>query len=133
MSNKPDSGSVPNLGADRDLWDGQPRQRAMKLIQGYVWHPRDLQIQLFEYRPRQLPGGSHLLLDAMPAAPFAFFEDGTLSATQQVYQATVVRIVQPSENPAAGLTELAELLQQQLNTTPEGVGWQLMEDLREVD
>lgn len=129
----PDVSSVPNLGADRDLWDGEPRPKAMKLIQGYVWHPRDLQVNLFDYLPRQLPGNAHLLLDAMPSAPFAFFEDGTLSATQQVYQATVVRIVQPSENPAAGLTELAELLQERLNTTPEGVGWQLMEDLREVD
>jgi hypothetical protein len=69
----------------------------------------------------------------MPAAPFAFFEDGTLSATQQVYQLTVMRIVQPGQNPAEGLQALAAELQEHLNTTPAGVGWQLMEDLREVD
>ncbi len=124
---------APNLGADRELWDGSDRPKAMKLIQGYAWHPRELEIDLFDYVPAELPGGVHVLLDAMPAAPFAFFEDGTLSATQQVYQLTVMRIVQPGESPAAGLVELAELLQERLNTTPEGVGWQLMEDLREID
>lgn len=124
---------APNLGADRELWDGADRPRAIKLIQGYIWHPRADAVDLFDYVPAELPGNVHVLMDAMPAAPFAFFEDGTLSATQHVYQLTVMRIVPPSENPAKGLTEIAAQLQEHLNTTPEGVGWQLMEDLREVD
>ncbi len=124
---------APHLGDDRELWDGADRPRAMKLIQGYVWHPREAHIDLFAYVPAELPGGVHVLMDAMPAAPFAFFDDGTLSATQQVYQLTLVRIVQPGANPAEGLQEVAAELQAHLNTTPEGVGWQLMEDLREVD
>jgi len=74
-----------------------------------------------------------LLLDAMPAAPFTFFEDGTLSATQVVYQLTVVAIVQPGQDPADLLPEMAERLEERLNATPADVGWQLMSDLREVD
>lgn len=125
--------SAPHLGDDRELWDGADRPRAIKLIQGYIWHPKEEPVDLFEYIPAELPGEVHVLMDAMPAAPFAFFEDGTLSATQQVYQFTVMRIVPPGENPADGLQAVAALLQEYLNTTPEGVGWQLMEDLREVD
>lgn len=125
--------SAPHLGDDRDLWDGEDRDRAMKLIQGYIWHPREQPLDLFDYVPHQLTGAVHVLMDAMPAAPFAFFDDGTLSATQTVYQLTVMRIVAAGENPATGLEAVAAELQEHLNTTPEGVGWQLMEDLREVD
>lgn len=74
----------------------------------------------------------HVLWDAMPAAPFTFFDDGTLSATQQVYQLTVLRFVEADEDPAAPLVWVAETLQAALEGTPEGVGWQLMEDLREL-
>ena len=108
-------------------------ERALKLLQGYIWHPREDPVDLAEYVPAQLSGEVHVLMDAMPAAPFAFFEDGTMSATQQVYQLTVMRIVPPKQNPAENLVAVAEELQQHLNTTPAGVGWQLMEDLREID
>ena len=128
-----DESTAPHLGDDRELWDGADRPRAMKLIQGYIWHPKEQPIDLFDYLPRELSGAVHVLMDPMPAAPFAFFDDGTLSATQQVYQLTVMRIVPPGEDPAAGLQAVAAELQEHLNTTPEGVGWQLMEDLREVD
>lgn len=133
-----DEYGAPHLGDDRELWDGSDRPRAMRLIQGYIWHPREAAIDLSEYVPAELEGAElpaevHVLMDAMPAAPFAFFDDGTLSATQQVYQLTVLRIVPPGENPATGLQEVAARLQEHLDTTPEGVGWQLMEDLREVD
>ncbi len=124
---------APHLGDDRELWDASDKPRAIKLIQGYAWHPREVNYDLREHVPAELPGDVHVLLDPMPAAPFAFFEDGTLSATQTVYQLTVVKIVPPGENPAALLVGVAEQLQEHLNRTPEGVGWQLMEDLREVD
>lgn len=107
-------------------------QQARKLLQGYVWHPREDQIDLGDYLPRTLEPDIHVLWDAMPSAPFTFFDDGTLSATQQLYQLTVLSFVQ-SEEEAAKLTPwLAETLQQKLNTTPASVGWQIFEDLREV-
>jgi len=133
VSRDPDQEYAPHLGDDRELWDASDRPRAIKLIQGYVWHPREAGLDLAALLPAQLEGEVHLLVDPMPAAPFAFFDDGTLSATQQVYQLTVVKIVPPGEDPAALLEGVAAELQRHLDATPEGVGWQLMEDLREVD
>lgn len=127
---------APHLGDDRELWDGSDRPRAIKLIQGYIWHPREADIKLSDHVPAQLPGQGnpvHVLMDAMPAAPFTFFDDGTLSATQTVYQLTVMTIVPPGQNPNELLEPVAALLQKQLDTTPPGVGWQLMEDMREID
>ena len=121
------------IGNDRDLWGGADTARAIKLIQGYLWHPRETPVELDNYLSEELGPDVHLLCDAMPAAPFTFFDDGTLSATQVVYQLTVVAIVPPGQDPAHLLPEVAERLQQRLDTTPAGVGWQLMEDLREVD
>lgn len=106
--------------------------RPMKLLQGYVWHPRDLEVDLADYLPRRLEPDVHVLWDAMPAAPFTFFDDGTLAATQRVYQFTVMRFVAPDDDPAALLPWLAETLQAALERTPEGVGWQVMADLREL-
>ncbi len=121
------------VGNDRALWEGEAKTpRAFKLIQGYLWHPRDRELNMAMLQQELVPD-VHLLLDAMPAAPFTFFDDGTLSATQVVYQLTVVAIVQPGQDPAALLTEMAAQLEERLNATPEGVGWQLMSDLREVD
>jgi len=121
------------VGDDRALWEGGVKTpRAFKLIQGYLWHPRDQEPDLAGLR-EQLGPDVHVLLDAMPAAPFTFFDDGTLSATQVVYQLTVVAIVQPGHDPAELLREMAARLEERLNATPEGVGWQLMSDLREVD
>ncbi len=110
-------------------------ERAVRLLQGYIWHPREDAIELGDYLPREMEGGLHVLWDAMPQAPFTFFDDGTLSATQQVYQFTVLRLLQEDEEAEefAGLIPwLAETLQAKLEGTPEGVGWQIFEDLREV-
>ena len=128
---------VPSYGEtqrdDRDLWQGQhDGPRPVKLIQGYAWHPRELAIDLRTLLPAELAKDVHLLVDPMPQAPFTFFGDGTLSATQQVYQVTVLAIVQPGQDPARMLPEIANTLGPHLDATPEGVGWQLMEDLREV-
>jgi hypothetical protein len=122
-----DREALPQAGA-RD----KEGRRAVRLLQGYVWHPRDLAVDLADYLPPTLEGNVHILFDAMPAAPFTFFDDGTLSATQQVYQLTVVRFIEEDQDPAATLPWVAEVLQRALNTTPAGVGWQLLDDLRDV-
>lgn len=116
------------LGDDRSPLETRP----MKLLQGYLWHPRELEIDFGDYLPRRLDPDVHVLWDAMPAAPFTFFDDGTLAATQRVYQFTVMRFVPPEDDPAALVPWLAETLQQALERTPEGVGWQVMTDLREL-
>ena len=122
-------------GDDRDVRRGaraKDGRRAVRLLQGYVWHPRDAAVDLSEHLPDSLPGDVHVLWDPMPAAPFTFFDDGTLSATQQVYQLTVLRLLDDDEDPVAALPWVVERLQSALETTPEGVGWQVMEDLRDV-
>lgn len=127
-------GFAEAVGDDRALWEPAGTDpRAFKLIQGYLWHPRGADYDVKTLLPAELGPDVHLLLDAMPAAPFAFFDDGTLSATQVVYQLTVLAIVQPGHDPAEFLTTSAERLQTHLNATPAGVGWQLMSDLRELD
>lgn len=105
---------------------------AIKLLQGYIWHPQDRDIDLGDYLPKTLEPAIHILWDAMPRAPFAFFDDGTLSATQQFYQFTVVSFAENRDDAAGLIPWLAETLQAKLNTTPEGVGWQIFEDLRDV-
>lgn len=122
-----DRGARLALGAR----DHQGR-RAVRLLQGYVWHPRQAPMTLGEYLPQRLAGNIHILFDAMPAAPFTFFDDGTLSATQTVYQLTVLHFVEDGEDPASLLPWVSEVLQQALNTTPAGVGWQILDDLRDV-
>ena len=135
MSRGPDDGH-PGPGDDRGqrptgATDAHGR-RAVRLLQGYVWHPRDLEIDLDDHLPMTLDGDVHVLWDALPAAPFTFFDDGTLAATQQVYQLTVLRFVERGEEPATLLPSVAETLQSALENTPPGVGWQLLDDLRDV-
>ncbi|MFO7545243.1 MAG: DUF3208 family protein [Trueperaceae bacterium] len=121
------------LRDDRELWSGPSSgRRAVKLLQGYVWHPREQDLRLDETLPGSLANDVHLLLDALPQAPFAFFDDGTLSATQTVYQLTVLAILEGPVDPARMLPAVAEALQRHLDATPAGVGWQVMEDLREI-
>lgn len=123
-----------DLRDDRALWRGpQDGTRAVRLLQGYAWHPRDAAIDLRELLPDNLGEDVHLLIDPMPQAPFAFFEDGTLSATQQVYQVTVLAMIEGDRDPARMLPVAADKLGPLLDATPAGVGWQLMEDLREIE
>jgi hypothetical protein len=129
--------AAPEPGDDRDVdhvsgaRDARGR-RAVRLLQGYVWHPRDAAIDLGDHLPATLGDDVHVLWDAMPAAPFTFFDDGTLSATQRVYQLTVLRFVEVGQDPATLLTWVAETLQRALEGTPPSVGWQLLDDLRDV-
>jgi hypothetical protein len=132
-----DGPAAPAPGDDRDAdhvggaCDARGR-RAVRLLQGYVWHPRDAAIDLADHLPATLGDDVHVLWDAMPAAPFTFFDDGTLSATQRVYQLTVLRFVEVGEDPASLLAWVAETLQRALERTPPSVGWQLLDDLRDV-
>jgi hypothetical protein len=120
---------VPSGARDEAVQQEGGRQ-ALRLLQGYLWHPRELELDFADYLPRQLDGDIHLLWDALPQAPFAFFDDGTLSATQLVYQFTVMTYAEDDDDPGGLLPWLAETLQQKLEATPAGVGWQLFDDLR---
>ncbi len=107
-------------------------EKAVKLLQGYIWHPKAEALDLAHYLPKTLEPSLHVMWDEMPAAPFAFFENGTLSSTQQFYQLTVVKLLEEGEDPSSIVPWLAETLQAKLETTPKSVGWQILEDLREI-
>jgi len=106
---------------------------AVRLLQGYLWHPAIPALDLGAYLPRRL-GGVDLLWDRVPA-PFAFFENGELTASQVFYQFTLLRVYQA--RPDAGqlgsdARQASEELGPLLEATPPGVGWQLWEDLRDL-
>lgn len=67
--------------------------------------------------------------------PFAFFENGEPTASQAFYQFTVLRVyeVRPGNDALhADAQEVSELLGPLLEATPQGVGWQVWEDLRDL-
>jgi hypothetical protein len=106
--------------------------KATKILQGYVWHPIESEVNFANYLPAVLDPDIHILVDEMPRAPFAFFDDGTLTSSQKFYQFTVLTVAPMTEEPSRFVPWLAETLQSALEKTPEGVGWQIMEDLREI-
>jgi len=108
-------------------------QRAIKLLQGYLWFPRELDLDLSRYLPERLEPDVHVLWDELPRPPFSFFDDGTMAATQRVYQLTVLTFADDEESAERLVPWLAETLQAALEATPEGVGWQIMEDLRPIE
>ena len=112
-----------------------PNRVAIRLLQGYLWHPTELEIDMADWLPAVLPGDIHVLWDPLMRAPFAFFEDGTPSSTQKVYQFTVLaRTWAGSEDELGGvLPWVAEQLQEALEKTPEGVGWSVSEDMRPLE
>lgn len=115
---------------------------AIRLLQGYVWHPAGADLDLEHFLPRELElsrrgdddENAHVLWDEV-TPPFAFFENGEPTAGQTFYQFTVLRVYdqRPSNEE---LHEDAQAASNALNPllegTPEGVGWQLWEDLREL-
>ena len=121
---------------DRELWEGaavHQGPRALKLFQGYLWHPKELAWDPAEALPHNVLGEEiHVLIDPIPRAPFTFFEDGTLAETQQVYQVTIMAIVEPTANYDALLVRVSERLTPLLEQSPPSVGWEINEDLREV-
>lgn len=103
--------------------------KAVRLLQGYIWYPKDADVDLKDYLPERLDPDIHLLWDEV-RPPFTFFDDGTLAATQHIFQFTALTL--GGDDPAGLTPWLAELLQEKLEATPPGVGWQLLEDLREL-
>ncbi|GAA5437281.1 DUF3208 domain-containing protein [Deinococcus sp. A31D244] len=116
---------------------------AVRLLQGYVWHPQGADIELEHYLPHELdltPGtaddqeAAHVLWDGV-TPPFAFFENGEPTASQAFYQFTVLRVYgeRPSNDALHDdATAASQLLGPLLDGTPEGFGWQLWEDLRDL-
>jgi hypothetical protein len=102
---------------------------AMKLLQGYVWQPKELpDLKL----PENLPMGASLVMDRIPA-PMAFFDNGTPTETQTFYQLTVLEIFPEwikNEVMASRALLAADELNLILNATDSTVGWSLSEDLR---
>lgn len=105
--------------------------KAIKLFQGYLWHPKELAFDPREAIPRQL-GEVHVLIDKV-RAPMAFFEDGTPTETQQFYQVTLlVRTEQEPQDLKPLVQWVSQALKPHLEATPKEVGWQLLEDLRQI-
>ncbi len=108
------------------------KQAAVKLLQGYLWHPKNEKLNLKDYLPDTLAEDVFLLWDEMPMPPFTFFDDGSLAAEQQFYQLTLIQILVDKNTKAILIQPLADSLQSYLNTTPKSLGWQIFEDLRDL-
>jgi hypothetical protein len=107
-------------------------ERAVKLLQGYIWFPREDDIDLAHYLPQRLEPDIHVLWDEV-RPPFTFFDDGTLAASQHIFQLTVLKRVHDEvEDPQGLVPWVVETLQAKLESTPPSVGWQVFEDLRDV-
>ncbi|MEZ4607799.1 MAG: DUF3208 family protein [Deinococcales bacterium] len=109
---------------------------ALRLLQGYLWYPKSETLDFADYLPKQIQQDIHVLWDEI-RPPFAFFEDGTLAASQHIFQFTVLLVLETSleesgYRPQGMVAWLAEFLQEKLNETPSWVGWQILEDLREL-
>ncbi|MFC6590647.1 DUF3208 domain-containing protein [Deinococcus lacus] len=114
--------------------DGPAASRtAVRLLQGYLWHPQDMDLDLEQFLPRELDD-AHVLWDAV-TPPFAFFENGEPTAGQTFYQFTVLGLYDEKPGPEtlhAHAEAASQSLSPLLEATPAGVGWQLWEDLREI-
>ena len=110
-------------------------ERAVRLLQGYLWLPRELDWEAELELPATLrlaEGAVSVLLDEIEP-PFAFFDDGTPSASQRFYQLTVVALTEREPAELHGwVQEAREALEPQLEASPAGVGWLVLEDLREL-
>lgn len=104
---------------------------ALRLMQGYLWYPHNLKLELADYLPQKLQTDVHILWDEINP-PFTFFEDGTLSSSQTFYQLTLIYVGDKQDNAywETLLQQVYQQLQPLLEATPAGVGWQLLGDLR---
>ena len=108
-------------------------EQAVRLLQGYLWAPRELAWDAeFELPPTiELDGAEVSLLVDPITPPFAFFDDGTPTASQRFYQLTALVVTDRDPNTLHPWVEaLQKRLAPMLEATPEGVGWLLFEDLR---
>ncbi len=108
---------------------------AVRLLQGYLWVPREIEFDPRDHLPSlvELRGMRiHLLLDPV-SPPFAFFDDGTPAKSQRFFQFTALVVTGAGTDELRPLVAaLRDWLAPRLATTPEGVGWLLLEDLRSV-
>ncbi len=112
--------------------------KGYKLFQGYLWHPQAEPLELADWlpevldTPRGMEGPVHLLWGAI-RPPFSFFDNGMPTATQTFYQLTLlVRTSLKPEMLKPLTTWLDTELSPSLEALPKGVGWLLLEDLREA-
>ena len=108
-------------------------EQAVRLLQGYLWVPRELDWDPeLELPPTlALPETEAALLADPIEPPFAFFDDGTPTATQRFYQLTALAVT--TQDPGTlhpWVEELERRLGELLEASPAGVGWLLFEDLR---
>ncbi|WP_424950075.1 DUF3208 domain-containing protein [Deinococcus sp.] len=119
---------------DAQAPQGHPAGRAaIRLLQGYLWHPAQTDLDLESYLPRELDE-AYLLWDVVQP-PFAFFENGEPTAQQTFYQFTVLQVYDArpdADDLNADAKAASDALAPLLEATPGGVGWQLWEDLREL-
>lgn len=108
------------------------KRAAVKLLQGYLWHPKNEELILKDYLPETLAENIYLLWDEMPMPPFTFFDDGSLASEQQFYQLTLIQLLANENTKAEQVQTLAENLQNHLEKTPKSLGWQIFEDLRDL-
>ena len=104
---------------------------AMKLLQGYLWHPRALERPAL---PALLAMGAFVLTDEI-RAPFAFFDNGEPTETQVFYQLTVLEVFDAwpdNDDMVPRALEASRELDPILNATDPSVGWSISEDLRPV-
>lgn len=111
---------------------------AVRLLQGYLWYSKEADIDLEHFLPKELESMGedpvYVLWDEI-TPPFAFFDSGEPTSDQYFYQFTVLSVYEqkPSSERLQEDALLANrLLQPLLESTPQGLGWKLWEDLREL-
>ncbi|PYE56469.1 DUF3208 domain-containing protein [Deinococcus yavapaiensis] len=113
--------------------DSADSRVAVKLLQGYLWHPKDAPYTPADFLPSVLEDTNVLFDEITP--PFAFFDDGTLTSTQAFYQFTALRLYDAKPDDATlheHALRFSQALGPVLQETPRSLGWELWEDLREL-
>lgn len=106
--------------------------KAIKLLQGYIWHPQGQQLDFSTWPGRLVNAQVDWALDPV-RPPVAFFADGTPTVGQTFYQFTA--FIKSDLSPIElkpWVVDLQAELEPLLNALPSGFGWLLLEDLREV-
>lgn len=106
--------------------------KAIKLLQGYIWHPQGRRLDISTWPERLVNGQVDWALDQV-RPPVAFFADGSPTVGQTFYQFTA--FIKSDLSPIELKPRVVDLqaeLDPLLNALPAGFGWLLLEDLREV-
>lgn len=106
--------------------------KAIKLLQGYIWHPVGNSLNTSSWPKYLAKGRVAWALDPV-RPPVAFFADGTPTNGQSFYQFTAFvesKLTYIELKP--WVVEIQAELEPLLNALPAGFGWLLLEDLREV-